>query len=69
MKANIVTRVEIDMSKEEQEMLYNVEEWIEDMYASNEIEAMPEGIHEILDDIHDDIHHLLSLIPGGLKLG
>ena len=69
MEANIVTRVEITMSEEEQKMLSDVEQWIEDMYASDEIEAMPEGIHDILDDIHDDIHHLLSLIPKELKLG
>lgn len=61
MRAQIVTRCEVYMSAEEQGMLNKVTKWIEDM--GDNIEQMPEGIQDILNNIYDEIQHLVALIP------
>lgn len=66
MTAQIVTRIEVNMSTDEQKMLYNVTDWIEEtLHCTDDCDApeLPEGIVEILTDIYDDIIHLLELIP------
>jgi len=64
MRASVVTRCEVYMSDEEQKMLLRVLKWIEEN-TENEDEDLdlPEGIVEILDNIYDEISHLLDLIP------
>lgn len=59
MTASIVTRCEVYMSAEEQQMLNKVIQWIEDLDSDN----MPEGIQESLTTIYEEIQHLLDLIP------
>ncbi len=61
MTAQIVTRCEVYMSAEEQKMLLKVTKWIEDM--GEDMELMPEGIQEILNNIYEEIIGLLELIP------
>lgn len=59
MTASIVTRCEVYMSTEEQQMLNKVIQWIEDL----DDDDMPEGIQESLTTIYEEIQHLLDLIP------
>lgn len=59
MTASIVTRCEVYMSAEEQQMLNKVIQWIEDL----DDDDMPEGIQESLTTIYEEIQHLLDLIP------
>ena len=59
MTASIVTRCEVYMSAEEQQMLNKVIQWIEDL----DNDDMPEGIQESLTTIYEEIQHLLDLIP------
>ena len=61
MTANIETRCVVNMSTEEQRMLLKVTKWIEDM--GDDMELMPEGIQEILNNIYEEIEGLLELIP------
>lgn len=61
MTAQTVTRCEVYMSAEEQKMLLKVTKWIEDM--GEDMELMPEGIQEILNNIYEEIIGLLELIP------
>ena len=61
MTANMVTRCEVYMSNEEQQMLNKVVRWIEDMDL--EMEHMPEGVQEMLNTIYEEIQGLLELIP------
>ena len=62
MTASIVTRCEVYMSVEEQEMLGKVARWIEAM-DEEEWDDLPKGIQEMLLAISDNINDLLSLIP------
>ena len=62
MTAQIVTRCEVNMSTEEQRMLQSVTDWIENMFAQGDVDDMPEGIEDILSEIHEGIVHLLSLV-------
>ncbi len=61
MIANMVTRCEVYMSNEEQQMLNKVVKWIEDM--DEDMEHMPEGVREMLNNIYEEIQGLLELIP------
>ena len=61
MTANMVTRCEVYMSDEEQKMLNKVVRWIEDM--DEDMEHMPEGVQEMLNNIYEEIQGLLELIP------
>ena len=61
MTANMVTRCEVYMSNEEQQMLNKVVRWIEDM--DEDMEHMPEGVQEMLNNIYEEIQGLLELIP------
>ena len=61
MTANMVTRCEVYMSAEEQKMLNKVTKWIEDM--DEDMEHMPEGVQEMLNNIYEEIQGLLELIP------
>ena len=61
MTSSIVTRCEVYMSVEEQQMLGKVSNWIEDM--SEDWEDLPKGVQEILDAIYENINDLLELIP------
>lgn len=61
MTANMVTRCEVYMSAEEQRMLLKVTKWIEDM--DEDMEHMPEGVQEMLNNIYEEIQGLLELIP------
>ena len=61
MTANMVTRCEIYMSNEEQQMLNKVVRWIEGM--DEDMEHMPEGVQEMLNNIYEEIQGLLELIP------
>ena len=61
MTANMVTRCEVYMSAEEQRMLNKVVRWIEDM--GDDMEHMPEGVQEILNNIYEETQTLLELIP------
>ena len=61
MTANMVTRCEVYMSNEEQQMLNKVVRWIEDM--DEDMEHMPEGVQEMLNNIYEEIQELLELIP------
>lgn len=61
MTANVVTRCEVYMSAEEQRMLNKVVKWIEDM--DEDMEHMPEGVQEMLNNIYEEIQGLLELIP------
>ena len=61
MTANMVTRCEVYMSAEEQRMLLKVTKWIEDM--DEDMEQMPEGVQEMLNNIYEEIQGLLELIP------
>lgn len=61
MTANMVTRCEVNMSAEEQRMLLKVTKWIEDM--DEDMEHMPEGVQEMLNNIYEEIQGLLELIP------
>lgn len=61
MTANMVTRCEVYMSTEEQRMLNKVVKWIEDM--GEDMEQMPEGVQEMLNNIYEEIEGLLELIP------
>ena len=61
MIANMVTRCEVYMSNEEQQMLNKVVRWIEDM--DEDMEHMPEGVQEMLNNIYEEIQGLLELIP------
>lgn len=61
MTANMVTRCEVNMSAEEQRMLLKVTKWIEDM--DEDMEQMPEGVQEMLNNIYEEIQGLLELIP------
>ena len=63
MRAEVVTRCEVYMTNEEQKMLNKVVDWIEETLNDDDNEHMPEGIVRILDDIYEDINHLLELIP------
>lgn len=62
MTASIVTRCEVYMSVEEQEMLGKVARWVESM-NEEEWEHLPEGIQDMLLAISDNINDLLELIP------
>lgn len=61
MTAQVVTRCEVYMSIEEQKMLNKVVRWIEDM--GEDMEHMPEGVQEMLNNIYEEIQGLLTLIP------
>ena len=61
MTAQVVTRCEVYMSIEEQKMLNKVTKWIEDM--DEDMEHMPEGVQEMLNNIYEEIQGLLELIP------
>ena len=61
MTAGMVTRCEVYMSTEEQQMLNKVVRWIEGM--GDDMEHMPEGVQEILNNIYEEIQGLLKLIP------
>lgn len=61
MTANVVTRCEVYMSFEEQQMLEEVVRWIEDM--GDDKDCMPESVQEILNNIYEETTHLLDLIP------
>lgn len=61
MTANMVTRCEVYMSAEEQQMLNKVVRWLEDM--GEDLEHMPEGVQEMLNNIYAEIQGLLELIP------
>ena len=61
MTAQVVTRCEVYMSIEEQKMLNKVTKWIEDM--DEDMEHMPEGVQEMLNNIYEEIQGLLTLIP------
>ena len=61
MTAGMVTRCEVYMSNEEQQMLNKVIRWIEDM--DEDMEHMPEGVQEMLNNIYEEIQGLLDLIP------
>ena len=61
MAANMVTRCEVYMSDEEQRMLNKVVRWIEDI--GDDMEHMPEGVQEMLNNIYEEIEGLLELIP------
>ena len=61
MTASMVTRCEVYMSVEEQKMLNEVVRWIEDM--DEDMEHMPEGVQEMLNNIYEEIQGLLELIP------
>lgn len=61
MTACKVTRCEVYMSNEEQQMLNKVVRWIEGM--DEDMEHMPEGVQEILNNIYEEIQGLLELIP------
>ena len=61
MTANMVTRCEVYMSDEEQRMLNKVVRWIEDI--GDDMEHMPEGVQEMLNNIYEEIQGLLTLIP------
>lgn len=61
MTADMVTRCEVYMSNEEQQMLNKVIRWIEDM--DEDMEHMPEGVQEMLNNIYEEIQGLLELIP------
>ena len=61
MTANMVTRCEVYMTAEEQRMLNKVVRWIEDM--GEDMEHMPEGVQEMLNNIYEEIQGLLELIP------
>ena len=61
MTANMVTRCEVYMSDEEQRMLNKVVRWIEDI--GDDMEHMPEGVQEMLNNIYEEIEGLLELIP------
>ena len=63
MTAQIVTRCEVNMSAEEQKMLEKVVDWIDQQFVEGDADEMPEGIQEILNSSHEEIAHLLSLIP------
>lgn len=63
MTAQVVTRCEVYMSEEEQRMLNSVVDWVENTLNDDEDGALPEGIVEILNNIYDEINHLLELIP------
>lgn len=61
MIARMVTRCEVYMSNEEQQMLNKVVRWIEGM--DEDMEHMPEGVQEMLNNIYEEIQGLLELIP------
>ena len=61
MTASVVTRCEVYMSAEEQQMLNKVVRWIEDM--DEDMDHMPEGVQEMLNNIYEEIQGLLELIP------
>lgn len=61
MIAHMVTRCEVYMSNEEQQMLNKVVKWIEDM--DEDMEHMPKGVQEMLNNIYEEIQGLLELIP------
>lgn len=61
MIAHMVTRCEVYMSNEEQQMLNKVVRWIEDM--DEDMEHMPESVQEMLNNIYEEIQGLLELIP------
>lgn len=61
MIAHMVTRCEVYMSDEEQQMLNKVVRWIEDM--DEDMEHMPESVQEMLNNIYEEIQGLLELIP------
>ena len=61
MTAQVVTRCEVYMSIEEQKMLNKVVKWIENM--DEDMEHMPEGVQEMLNNIYEEIQGLLTLIP------
>lgn len=61
MIAHMVTRCEVYMSDEEQQMLNKVVRWIEGM--DEDMEHMPEGVQEMLNNIYEEIQGLLELIP------
>lgn len=61
MIANMVTRCEVYMSNEEQQMLNKVVRWIEGM--DEDMEHMPEGVQKMLNNIYEEIQGLLELIP------
>lgn len=63
MTAQVVTRCEVYMSEEEQRMLNGVVDWVENTLNDDEDGVLPEGIVEILNNIYDEINHLLELIP------
>ena len=66
MTAQVVTRCEVYMSEEEQRMLLKVTDWIDETLNCTDdcdVPDLPDGIIEILDDIYDNIHLLLELIP------
>lgn len=62
MTASMVTRCEVYMDIDEQNMLIKVVNWIENM-TEDELDAMPEGVQEMLNNIYEEIHDLLDLIP------
>ena len=61
MIARMVTRCEVYMSNEEQQILNKVVRWIEGM--DEDMEHMPESVQEMLNNIYEEIQGLLELIP------
>ena len=61
MTATMVTRCEVNMTADEQRMLNKVVRWIEDM--GDDMDHMPEGVQEMLNNIYEEIQGLLELIP------
>ena len=61
MIAHMVTRCEVYMSNEEQQMLNKVVRWIEGM--DEDMEHMPKSVQEMLNNIYEEIQGLLELIP------
>ena len=62
MTGNVVTRTEVYMDAEEQKIFDNVINYIEKM-DTEEYDALPEGVRELLLDIGERCGELLSLIP------
>ena len=62
MTGNVVTRIEVYMDATEQEIFDNVINYVEHM-EEEELDALPEGVRELLLSIGEQCDELLSLIP------
>lgn len=62
MIAQVVSRCEVYMTNEEQELLNKVIAWIEGI-PLEDYDNMPEGVQEMLSEIVDNAQGLLDLIP------